>query len=146
MQHKEFISQLDEQRIVHAIADAEKSTSGEIRVYVSHKERHDALSFAKKRFHELGMQKTRQRNAVLIYIVPRTRQFAVLGDMGIHERCGDAFWNEIVRAMSERMKNGQFTKAICEAIREVGSVLQKHFPPLPDDANELPNEVAGDAS
>ena len=74
MKHSEFIGKLDEPRIVAAIAEAEKKTSGEIRVYISHKQRHDALSFAKKRFQELGMFRTRQRNAVLIYIVPLTRQ------------------------------------------------------------------------
>src|SRR3954468_15255562 len=99
MEHNEFINQLEERHIVKAIGEAEKKTSGEIRVYVSHKERHDALAFAKKRFQELGMFKTKHRNAVLIYIVPRTRQFAVLGDLGIHQKCGDAFWKDIVAAM-----------------------------------------------
>jgi uncharacterized membrane protein len=144
MHHKEFISQLDEQRIVQAIGEAEQKTSGEIRVYISHKERHDALAFAKKRFQELGMSNTKERNAVLIYIVPRTRQFAVLGDMGIHQKCGDTFWKEIVSAMSQRMKDGKFTEAIIEAIHDVGAVLQKHFPASRDDINELPNEIMGD--
>ena len=144
MLHKEFIEQLDEPRIVEAIAAAEKTTSGELRVYVSHKERHDALTFAKKRFVELGMSATKQRNGVLIYIVPRTRQFAVLGDMGIHQKCGDAFWKDIVVGMAGRMKEGQFTAAIVQAIAEIGSVLQKHFPASGDDQNELPNEIVGD--
>ena len=144
MLHKEFIEQLDEPRIVEAIAAAEKTTSGELRVYVSHKERHDALTFAKKRFVELGMSATKHRNGVLIYIVPRTRQFAVLGDMGIHQKCGDAFWKDIVAGMAGRMKEGQFTAAIVQAIAEIGSVLQKHFPASGDDQNELPNEIVGD--
>jgi uncharacterized membrane protein len=144
MHHKEFITQLDEQRIEAAIAEAEKKTSGEIRVYISHKERHDALAFAKKRFQELGMFKTKHRNAVLIYIVPRTRQFAVLGDLGIHQKCGDAFWKEIVTAMSRKMKEGKFTEAIIEAIRDIGTVLERHFPASRGDTNELPNKIAGD--
>ena len=144
MHHEEFISQLDEQRIVRAIADAEEKTSGEIRVYISHKERHDALAFAKMRFQQLGMFKTKHRNAVLIYIVPRTRQFAVLGDIGIHQKCGDVFWKEIAASMSGRMKKDQFTDAITHAIHEVGGVLHQHFPASRDDTNELPNEIAGD--
>src|ERR1051325_4385583 len=103
MHHKEFLEHVDEKRVVQAIAAAEAKTTGEIRVYVSHKERHDALEFARRRFQELGMTRTRHRNAVLIYIVPRTRQFAVLGDAGIHQKCGDALWKEIVSAMSPRM-------------------------------------------
>jgi uncharacterized membrane protein len=144
MHHKEFISQLDEQRIERAIADAEKKTSGEIRVYISHKERHDALEFAKKRFDELGMSRTKQRNAVLIYLVPRTQQFAVLGDLGINGKCGEAFWKQIVAGMAPRMKERQFTEAIIEAIREIGSALQQHFPAARDDIDELPNKIAGD--
>lgn len=146
MHHNEFISQLDGRRIEQAIAEAEKKTSGEIRVYVSHKERHDALAFAKKRFEELGMFKTKRRNAVLIYIVPRTRQFAVLGDVGIHQKCGDAFWKQIVSAMSERLKDAQFTEAITHALHDISVALQQHFPATPDDVDELPNQIAGDAS
>ena len=144
MHHDEFISQLDGRRIEQAIAETEKRTSGEIRIYISHKERHDALAFAQKRFQELGMFRTKQRNAVLIYIAPRTRQFAVLGDTGIHQKCGDAFWKQIVSGMSERMKNAQFTEAVVHAIRDVGAVLQQHFPSAPGDVDELPNQIARD--
>ncbi len=144
MKHDEFISHLDEQRIIQAIADAEKRTSGELRVYISHKERHDAMAFARRRFEQLGMSKTKLRNAVLIYIVPRTQQFAVLGDVGIHEKCGAAFWDQIVKGMSVRMKQGQFTEAITQAIKEIGDVLCTHFPRAHDDTNELPNAIERD--
>ena len=144
MDHKEFISKLDEQRILDAIRSTENMTSGEIRVYISHKERHDALAFAQRRFRELGMMKTRERNAVLIYIVPRTQQFAVVGDTGIHQKCGNEFWQKIAAGMSQRMKEHRFTDAIVSAIEEAGSALQNHFPRQPNDRNELPDEIAGD--
>ncbi len=144
MKHAEFINQLEEQCIVRAIGEAEKKTSGEIRVYISHKERHDALTFAKKRFQELGMLKTKQRNAVLIYIVPRTQQFAVVGDEGIHQKCGGAFWTDVAGAMTRQMKEGRFTDAIVGTIQTLGAALQRHFPAERDDINELPNELAGD--
>ncbi len=144
MKHSEFISRLDDATIVAAIDDAETKSSGEVRVYISHKERHDALEFAKMRFHELGMFKTRQRNAVLIYVVPRTQQFAVLGDSGIHEKCGDAFWREIADHMQTEMKAGRFTEAITGAITRIGKVLAVHFPPEGDAGNELPNQIARD--
>ena len=144
MKPHEFISQLDEQRIVAAIGEAEKKTSGELRVYISRKKRHDALAFAKRRFEQLGMCKTKHRNAVLIYLVPRTRQFAVLGDLGIHQKCGDEFWKQIAADMAQRMKDGKFTESITEAIREIGAVLQQHFPAARDDTNELPNDIVHD--
>ena len=86
----------------------------------------------------------KQRNAVLIYIVPLTQQFAVLGDIGIHEKCGDSFWQRIVDGMTQRMKKDQFTDAIVDAVREVGAALHQHFPATRDDTNELSNEIARD--
>src|SRR5437667_12909612 len=101
MKPRDFISQLDEARIVGAIAEAERKSSGEIRVYVSHRKRTDPLAFAQKRFLELGMTNTRHRNAVLIYLVPRTRQFAIVGDRGVHEKGGDAFWRALTSKMAD---------------------------------------------
>jgi uncharacterized membrane protein len=144
MKPGEFINELDEDRIIGAIAEAERKSSGEIRVYVSHRWRADPLAFARKRFLELGMTRTRQRNAVLIYLVPRTRQFAIVGDQGVHEKCGNVFWQEVAAGMSELMKKGRFTDAILDAIQRVGDVLARHFPRGPDDQNELPDQIVKD--
>jgi len=144
MNHKEFISKLDEARIVKAIVEAERKSSGEIRVYISHRRRTDPLKFARKRFVELGMTKTRHRNAVLIYLVPLTRQFAVVGDAGVHEKCGDAFWQRVSAQMAGLLKQGRFTEAILEAIQMIGDILAQHFPRDPDDRNELPDRIIRD--
>ena len=144
MKPDDFINQIDDARIMAAIAEAEKKSTGELRVYISHKERHDALAFAKKRFQQLGMTRTKQRNAVLLYIVPRTQQFAVLGDTGIHQKCGDEFWKDIIAGMAPLMKEGKFTEALIKAVGEIGAVLEKHFPATGENRNELSNEIARD--
>jgi len=144
MHHKEFVSKLDETRIVKAITEAERKSSGEIRVYVSHRRRTDPLKFARKRFVELGMTQTRHRNAVLIYLVPLTRQFAVVGDAGVHEKCGDAFWQRVSAQMAGLLKQGRSNEAILEAIQMIGDILARHFPRDPDDRNELPDRIVRD--
>ena len=144
MKPADFISKLNEDRIVAAIVGAEKKTSGEIRVYISRKARPDAFAFAQKRFLALGMTKTRDRNAVLIYIVPRQRTFAVIGDVGIHEKCGEAFWQETVGLMAGLFKAEKFTDALIHGVDKVGQLLAAHFPRGSDDSNELPNELIED--
>ena len=144
MKPQDFIEKLDDARIVAAIAAAEQKTSGEIRVYISHRKRHDALAAARKRFLALGMHQTRERNAVLIYLAPHTHQFALWGDVGVHERCGEAFWKEITAKMIPLFKSGLHTEAVEHAIKEVGAALAKHFPPRPGDSNELSNAVVLD--
>ncbi len=144
MNHHEFINQLDEAKIVAAVATAESKTSGEIRIYITHHQITDALARARLRFTKLGMEKTRQRNAVLIYLAPRAQQFAVVGDIGVHEKCGDDFWREVSAAMEKLLRNGQFTEAVLAGVEKVGAVLAAQFPRLPGDTNELSDGIARD--
>ncbi len=142
MRTREFLSKLEHDRIVRAIRDAESKTSGEIRVYIQRgKLEVDPLIVAQKKFQRLGMYKTRERNAVLIFVAPRAHKFAVVGDKAIHEKCGEQFWQHIVDGMRGHFKNEKFSQALTEAINEVGKVLATHFPKTSANANELPDEI-----
>jgi uncharacterized membrane protein len=90
MYHWWFLLRLNQRRVLRAIAEAEARTSGEVRIFISHKLIDDPLVEAQAQFDNLKMDATRERNGVLIFIAPRSRKFAVIGDKGIHERCGDA--------------------------------------------------------
>ena len=142
MRTKEFLSKVEHDRIVHAIREAESKTSGEIRVYVQRgKLSGDPLTAAQKKFHQLGMHKTRKQNAVLIFVAPRAHKFAVVGDKAIHEKCGDEFWQRVVTRMRTHFQNENFSDALVEAVKEIGSVLASHFPKTLGNANELPDDV-----
>jgi uncharacterized membrane protein len=141
MRTKDFLGQLEHERIVRAIAAAEQKSSGEIRVFVQRGEVDDPVAGARKQFEQLGMTATRDRNGVLIFVAPRSQKFAVIGDSGIHERCGNAFWEELAQKMREYFKAKNFTDALVHAIHETGNLLARHFPRQPDDRNELPDAV-----
>ncbi len=142
MRAGKFINQLREADITAAIRAAEQKTSGEIRVLISRRKPKDAIEAARKAFLKLGMARTRLRNAVLIYVAPRARQFAVIGDKAVHEHCGEKFWQEIAEQMATQFKAARFTEGIVCAIQKIGELLAAHFPRLPDDKNELPDCVA----
>jgi uncharacterized membrane protein len=145
MRTKEFLSKLEHDRIVQAIHQAESKTSGEIRVFVQRgKLGADPLMVAQKKFQRLGMHKTQQRNGVLIFVAPRAHKFAIVGDQAIHEKCGEEFWQRVVKRMREHFQNEKFSQALTEAVDEVGKVLAAHFPKTTADANELPDEIAED--
>jgi len=144
MKPADFLSRLDEKRIIAAIAEAERRSSGEICVYISRRKRSDALEFARARFKKLGMTRTRHRNAVLIYLAPLTRQFAVVGDTGVHEKCGEDFWNHVVAAMRPNLQAEKFTEAILEGIRKIGELLARYFPRDPGDKNEIADQIIRD--
>jgi uncharacterized membrane protein len=142
MRTKEFLSKLEHDQIVQAIRDAESKTSGEIRVFVQRgKLDGDPLPAAHRRFHRLGMHKTPERNAVLIFVAPRAHKFAIVGDERIHQKCGEALWQRLVNQMRDHFRNEKFSEAIVDAIREIGGTLAAHFPRRSTPADGLPDEV-----
>jgi len=144
MRAREFLSRLSNDQIVGAIREAENKTSGEIRVFISRKEVKDPVAAAQAHFVELGMEKTRDRNGVLIFVAPRVHQFAVVGDTGVHTRCGEEFWRQLAAEISGHFKGSDFTRGIVHAVKRAGELLAQHFPRRPDDVNELSDEVLGD--
>ena|SRR5437762_1724017 len=142
MRTKDFLSHLDHDRVVAAIQGAEANTSGQIRVYIQRGELDgDALIEAQAKFKPLGMQQTSERNGILIFVAPRARKFAVIGDEGIHMKCGAEFWDRLVVSMREHFLTSNFTDGLVEAIEEAGRILSRHFPKKGSPQNELPDEI-----
>jgi uncharacterized membrane protein len=144
MRTRDFLNQLRHDDIVAAIRDAELRTSGELRVFVTRQEVEDPVAAAQKEFLRMGMAQTGEHNGVLIFVAPRVGRFAVVGDAGVHQKCGDAFWQELAAVMSGHFQKADFTQGIIHGIRTAGDLLAKHFPRRPDDRNELPDRVEQD--
>jgi uncharacterized membrane protein len=142
MRTHEFLGKLDSDRIVQAIRAAEEKTSGEIRVYLQRGHLPgDALAAAQKQFQKMGMQKTKERNGVLIFVAPRARKFAVIGDEGVHQKCSEEYWQRLVDSMREHFQKENFNQALLEAIQQTGELLAEHFPKQDGDGNELSDLV-----
>ncbi|MDB6131613.1 MAG: hypothetical protein JWM04_2720 [Verrucomicrobiales bacterium] len=144
MKASEFIDRIEEAKIVEAIRHAEKLTSGELRIFISSRKQPEVLKAAEEKFEKLGMTKTRERNGILIYFAPASKNFAVVGDKGIHEKCGPVFWSAIADEMSRLLKDEAFTDAILHAIATTGQLLCEHFPRGDHDQNELSDEIGRD--
>ena len=142
MTQKEFLEKLDQARIVAAIQDAERATSGEIRIHVQPKALGgDIRTVAERTFERLGMTKTALRNGVLLFIATEEQRFVILGDKGIDEKVPAGFWDEIAAKLTIRFKNGEFTEGIIEAVEAAGAHLGQYFPRAADDVNELPDAI-----
>jgi uncharacterized membrane protein len=139
-----FFTKEQEKRIIAAIQEIERKTSGEIRVHLQRSCNGPVLDIGKKVFLELGMDKTARRNGVLFFIVPKEHQFAVLGDSGLDEVVPESFWEEVRNSMQEYFRKGEFEPGITKAIHMVGNYLVGHFPVEEDDENELSDDISYD--
>ena len=142
MQQKEFLEKLDQQRVVDAIATAEKMTSGEIRVHIQPRATGGEIRHvAEKTFERLGMTKTAERNGVLLFIACEEQRFTILGDKGIDEKVPAGFWDDIAAKLTIRFRAGEFTDGIVDAIHSAGRELRHYFPRSEADVDELANEI-----
>ena len=106
-----------------------------------HRKEHTVRQKAVSAFYEKGLYKTRKNTGVLFFLSLLERKVWVLADKGIFERIDQETLNRFAAAVSQGIKDGHTCDALCEAIRNSGELLTKHFPITPDDINELPDEV-----
>ena len=140
---KNFFTAEEQQLIIEAIQNAERLTSGEVRVFVESKCSYmDAIDRAAELFFQLEMQKTNDRNAVLVYVAMKDRQLAVFGDEGIHNKVGNEYWGTEVKKMISNFNRENYAAGIAEVVKDIGTALTKNFPFNNDtDKNELPDEI-----
>lgn len=139
---EDFLSKAEEQEIVHAIVEAEKNTSGEIRVHIEEHSEKSPLDRAQEVFFELKMDETQDRNGVLFYVCVSDKKFAILGDKGINEAVESDFWDSTKDTIIASFKEGKYKKGLVEGILSAGERLKKYFPYQSDDTNELSNEIS----
>ncbi|HZZ18438.1 MAG TPA: TPM domain-containing protein [Opitutaceae bacterium] len=129
---------VDHDRVVAAIASAEMATSGEIRVIIARHKAADAVAAAQDYFNKAGMARSPHRNGVLIFVAPRSRNFAIVGDSAVHEKCGDVFWSSVAKTMGEHFKAGHFTEGVVHGVERAGELLAATFPRTTSDAPPNP--------
>ncbi len=125
----------------------EKTTAGEVRVSVFGKRPRKLKSMSVKEvavqeFYRLGMEKTRDKTGILIFILLKEKQFQILADQGINEKVKQETWDEIANTLSLTFKKGDYFNGLIKALLEIGKILTLHFPIKDDDTNELSNEVS----
>ena len=131
----------EQEQIANTIADAEKATSGEIRIAVEKHCHGSAFERATEYFAKLDMDKTAQRNGVLIYLASDDHKFAIIGDKGINNVVPEDFWETTQVAMKAHFSSGNLAEGIIAGVALAGEKLALFFPHQSGDVNELPNDI-----
>ena len=140
---KDFFTEEEKLQIIEAVRNAERMTSGEVRVFVENRCGYmDAIDRAKEIFAELKMHETNDRNAVLLYIALKDKQLAIFGDEGIHSKLGTDYWQAEVKKMIDNFNRENYAEGIKEVVSDIGEALTQLFPFNNDtDKNELPDDI-----
>lgn len=117
----------ERERVARAIDAAERGTTGRIAVRVIPNTSVDAFERAKHEFGRIGLHNHEHANAALVLVAPKARQFAVLGDRQLHDRVGDAFWQQIVDESRPFFARNAIADGVVHAIDRLGEMLRQHF-------------------
>lgn len=135
----------EQQRIIDAIRQAEKATSGEIRVHIEpHCTTNDPVQRAIDVFARLGMHQTKEQNGVLFYLAHTDRKFAVVGDKGIDAKVPADFWETTKDLLRHHFAAGEYAVGLSRGIQRAGEQLKHYFPYTSDDTNELADDISFD--
>ncbi len=143
---KNILTEGEMNEIATVISSVEKETIGEIRVNIqktrSFGDRKLSIyELAVQNFYKLGMDKTKDKTGVLIYLLLSDKKFQIIGDEGINKKVSKEFWDVLAMRMAEYFRENKFVEGISNTVREVGTVLKKEFPMKSGDTNELSNDV-----
>ena len=133
----------EQEQIVQAIREAEKNTSGEIKVHVEkYCKPKDVLLRSRQVFAKLSLHETKLRNGVLFYLAVEDRKFAIWGDSGIDRAVPPGFWDAIKDKMRHHFTQKQFVEGITAGISMAGEALKNYFPYQSDDINEISDDIS----
>jgi uncharacterized membrane protein len=125
---KHFFNQLEHDRITAAIQAAERGTSGDIVLFITHHAVRDALAAAHTVFTRRHLEKAADDNSLLLFLAPKSQTFAVVGGKALHDRVGQDWWDALIGTLTHHFKQGRFTVGLVAAIEKSGHALQRHFP------------------
>ncbi|WP_292258294.1 TPM domain-containing protein [Brevundimonas sp.] len=100
-----------------------------------------ARQAAVRQFMAHGLHQTDRRTGVLIFACLDDRQVEVVADEAVHGLAGPDTWADAVQALTGAMRAGRPVEGFEAAVGLCGDALAAHFPPAPDDRNELPDRL-----
>jgi uncharacterized membrane protein len=141
-QKKQFLTKEETDTILQSIRVNEAKTSGEIRICIeSNCPYMDSVERAKEIFVQLKMYNTKNRNAVLIYIAHKDKDFALFGDVNIFNKMERTFLANESKALARHFFTKNYVVGLSNCIEHLGAELNKHFPPQGEQKNELPDDI-----
>ncbi|HBK08339.1 MAG TPA: hypothetical protein DDZ81_21230 [Acetobacteraceae bacterium] len=109
---------------------------------VPRRAKHDrAHAEAMRQFLAQGIDKTKHRTGVLIFVSEWERYVEIVADAAINDKVTTATWDNAVSALLAAIKAGRPGDGFVAAIEQCGVVLATHFPPGALNRDELPDKL-----
>ncbi|MEE7475514.1 hypothetical protein MHIMP23_03685 [Methylobacterium hispanicum] len=92
-------------------------------------------------FHARGLDRTRARTGLLLYVALAEHHAEIVADAGIVARVGSQSWCGTLSELTAALARGEIEAGLTQAVERLGACLAEHVPAGPDAVDELPNRV-----
>ena len=92
-------------------------------------------------FFSRDLHATKDRTGILVMASLLEHRVEILADTGINAKVSQETWQGILTELIGKIKSGELTEGICNAVRECGEVLAEDFPGTHDNPNEISNKI-----
>ncbi|WP_342644196.1 TPM domain-containing protein [Rhodoligotrophos ferricapiens] len=96
---------------------------------------------AAEQFLARNLHTTEGRTGVLLFVSLAERCAVILADEGIAAKVAPSTWQTIIDRLTADIAAGRLADGLVAAVADCGNILAAHFPPRPDDLDELPNHL-----
>lgn len=103
--------------------------------------RAEAHRAAMEQFMIRGMARKKNRAGVLIFVSLAEHYARIIADDGIASKVDQSVWQGAVDDLLGCAKDGAYAEGFLLAVETCARVLAEHFPPGPDDEDQLPDRI-----
>lgn len=97
--------------------------------------------FARDQFLAHGIHQTDEKTGVLIYVSLAEHIVEIVADSGIYRKVDKSVWGDAIGKILAKTKSGDLAEGLVLGIDEIGEILAAHFPPTPENPNEISDSV-----
>lgn len=92
-------------------------------------------------FLDRGLAGLPAHNGVLLLVALAEQQVEIVADHAIDKLAGGAAWSGVVESFARQAKSGEVGPALVAALRELGAIMARHFPPAAGQASRVPDRL-----
>lgn len=115
-------------RIERALRAARASTAAHLELRLDESRSVDALEAAQQHLQGRGLLERSSRDAVVFFVAPNARRFAVYGDRAVHQAVGERYWAALADDIGSHFAHGSVGDAILFGVERIGAMLAAKFP------------------
>lgn len=136
-----MLNQDEKKRLEMKIAALENLTSAEFKIIICQRAWMGIKRKAQYLFKKYHLDKTENRNAVLLLVVEKDKELLVYGDVGVCEETVSDHWLKVRTTVLKAFKNDAYYVGLSSGLEMIADNLSEQFPAPNNNNNEVNNEV-----